>query len=120
MDKKLKIIYVGLGISIIMIAFLSVKIDTRKPVCERIHVDDIDRTKDLVPDEEMAKKIVDLYHDAMNSPETDKYDYNVSVYFEEERYVWIVWYDIIIPEGVYLFDGGYGGMVRRDNGMFIK
>lgn len=108
MDKKLKIIYVGLGISIIIIAFLSVKIDTRKPVCERTHVDDIDRTKDLVPDEEMAKKIVDLYHDAMNSPETDKYDYNVSVYFEEERYVWIVWYDIIIPEGVYLFDGEIG------------
>lgn len=119
MDKKLKIIYVGLGISIIMIVFLSVKIYTRKPVCERTHVDDIDRTKDLVPDAEMAKKIVDLYHDAMKRQETDKYDYNVKVYFEEEKYVWIVWYDIIIPEGVYLFDGGYGGWVRRDNGMFI-
>lgn len=49
MERKLKIIYVGLGISIFMIIFLSVKIDTRKPVCERPHVDDIDKSASCIP-----------------------------------------------------------------------
>ena len=101
----------------------------RKPVCNRKHLDDIDREMDLVPDKEMALKISELYirerEDYLNQTVRtdyhsveDKYEYDIKVIFNEQDYEWMVAYKVIQPGGsVFVLDGETAVRIRRDNGM---
>ncbi len=124
---KVKIPYIYLGISYCIILLLSVNILTRKPVCERIHIDEIDRTKNVVSNEEMAIKIVELYenwsekyknHEGNNGSNASmEMPYEIEVIYDEQQYEWIVQFQAIVPDGHSILDGYYDIGVRRDNGM---
>lgn len=114
---KTKILYCSLCISIIVIVILCQCIETREPVCMRVHVEDIDRTKDIVPNEEIAKKIVELYFTKKEGGEDSPYNYNIQVKYDEEKYEWIIGYFIIQSEEHWVLDGDISFGVRRDNGM---
>lgn len=70
----------------------------------------IDRTKNVVPDEETAKRIAEAIIDADElwtwEPWGDSdEDYEMEISFEEDTYQWRVAYLPKLPEGVMLLDG---------------
>lgn len=120
---RTKIIYIYLGISYCIILFLSINLIIRKPICDRIHIDDIDRTKDVISDQEMAIKIVELYEswsEKYKNHESNGIQYEIEVIYDEQQYEWIVMFQVIVPEGHTVLDGYYDIGVRRDNGMLSQ
>lgn len=76
-----------------------------------MHLDDIDRKKDVVSDEKMALEIAELYiserENYMNQVVRTNYvedecEYDVEVTFNEQNYEWMVAYKVIQPGGVLL------------------
>lgn len=113
---KLKILFLGWLFSIFIIIILCVYIVKREPVCERVHLDEIDRSKELIPDEETALKIADAVIAVDKEVEWDKEcTYEASVSFDEETYEWLVTYGPSKPDKV-IFDGGKYIWIRKDNG----
>ncbi len=51
---KMKILYVCFTLSFLINMALSIHLLKRQPVCEHKHWDDIDRTKDVIPDGKTA------------------------------------------------------------------
>ena len=115
---KMKVLYICLGISLFINLALGNYIVKWEPVCEKVHLDDIDRTKDIVPNEKTAIKIADavIESDDYWSWEED-ITYDVHATFDEYRYEWFVNYHPVIEEGAYWLDGGKNVRIRRDNGM---
>ena len=126
---KEKILTLCLGISFTIILLLSINIIVRQPVCNRMHLDDIDKKRDVVTDKRMALEISELYlrerEDYMNQEVRtnyhnveDKYKYDVEVTFNEQDYEWMVAYRVIQPGGsIFVLDGEIAVRIRRDNGM---
>lgn len=122
---KIKVLYGSFCVSVCTIIVLSLYIVNREPICERLHLDEIDRTKNIVSDEEMAKDIAELYIRGREKKENYEGEdirslevtYNVEVIFNEKDYEWIVGYTTIPPEGHYILDGEFAIRIRRDNGM---
>lgn len=54
---RIKILYLCFMLSFFINAILSIYLLKRKPVCGHIHMEDIDRTRDVIPDEEAAIKL---------------------------------------------------------------
>lgn len=129
---KEKVLFLCLGISFITIFLLGANIIVRTPVCNRVHLDDIDRKKDVVSDEKMALEISELYiterEDYMNQVVRtnyhyveDEYEYDVAVTFNEQNYEWMVAYKVIQPGGSsFVLDGEFAVRIRRDNGMLDR
>lgn len=118
-----KTISVCLGISWLVILLLSINIFTRDPVCERRHLDEIDKSKDVISSEEMAKKIVEIYErncEEYKNYESAKAQYAVNVIYFEQQYEWVVQFQAIVPEGQFILDGFYDVGVRRDTGMLSQ
>lgn len=114
---KVKVLYVCLCISILICASLGHYIVKHKPVCERVHLDDIDRTKDVVPDEETALRIAEAIVDSHEYWEWEEdVDYEVEILFNEMNYEWSVQWQPPIPEGAIMLDGGKTVFIRRDTG----
>lgn len=102
---KTKILFGGWLLSILIIIILGTYIVKSEPKCERKHLDEIDRSKELVPDEETALKIADAIISGDKDVEWDEdFTYEVSVSFDEETYEWLVMYAPTIP-GKVVFDG---------------
>lgn len=122
MNKK-GIIYACLGISLIL-NILSVGYIVRNGLLLELYVQarwyNIDRTKNVVPDEETAKRIAEAIIDAdeLGTWDLDK-DYEMEISFDEETYRWRVAYLPKLPEGAMLLDGDPCVWIRKDNG-FIE
>ena len=118
---KTKILSACLGITFLINFSLGINIAIRKPVCERVHLDDINRSKSIITNEKMAKDIVELY--IRKKEEYKNYEnrlaltYEVVSFFDEQEYVWVVGYTAIPPEGIYIVDGEFAVRVRKDTGM---
>ena len=117
---KFKFLFCGWVLSIFIIIVLCAYIVNREPVCERVHLDEIDRSKELIPDEETAIKIADTIISADKEVEwNEKFTYEVRVSFDEETYEWLVMYAPTIP-GKVVFDGGKYIWIRKDSGQIHK
>lgn len=78
-----------------------------------------DWTRDSVPDEETAKRIVEKYDQksGWNERRCQDLDYEVNAIYLEQSYVWVLVYSPKAPEGHVVLDGGGGTVrIRRDNG----
>lgn len=117
---KTKILFGGWMLSIFIIIILGTYIVKSEPKCDRKHLDEIDRSKELIPDEETALKIADAIISVDKDVEWDEdFTYEVSVSFDEETYEWLVMYAPTIP-GKVVFDGGNYIWIRKDNGYVHK
>ena len=115
-----KIIYVSLGISLILNVLMMIYIVRNKlslEVFEQNYWYGIDRTGNLVPDEETAQRIAEaiIEADELWTWDTDE-DYELEITFDEQSYRWEVAYQPKIPEGMILVDGGKYVWIRKDNG----
>lgn len=93
----------------------------REPECEHIHLDEIDRTKDVVPNANSAEKIAEIF---MKSQEGKLawgkgIEYGVDISYDEQNYEWIVHYDANSNvEGDYMIlDADKEIWKRRDYGI---
>ncbi len=125
MKRKMctEILSICLTVSCVVILFLSQYICKREPVCERIHLDEIDESKDIISSEEMARKIVEIYErncEEYKNRGSDESQYDVNVIYFEQQYEWVVQFQAIAPEGYFVLDGYYDIGVRRDNGMLSQ
>lgn len=117
---KEKILCLCLGISLILNIFTVsyiVRNGLLLELYEQAHWYNIDRTQNVVPDEETAKRIAEAVIDADElwtwDPDSD---YEMEISFEEDTYRWKVAYRPKIPEGMILVDGGKYVWIRKDNG----
>lgn len=109
-----------LGISFFIIFLLIFNIYTRKPVCNRVHGEYIHKNKDVILNEEMAVKIVELYlyrEDAGILELHRDFDYDVKVSFDDQKYEWIVHFTAILPNHKILLDGSRTIWIRKDTGI---
>lgn len=123
MNKK-KIIYVCLGISLIL-NILTVGYIVRNRLFlawyEQTYWYNIDRTGNVVPDEETAKRIAEAVIEADELWNWEPWgdsdeDYEIEISFDEETYWWKVAYRPKLPEGAILLDGDKIVWIRKDNG----
>ena len=79
--------------------------------------DEIDKTKDSVPNEAAAKQIAEAFIDEQQSGWKENDYYETDAFFIEPIYKWIVCYSMRTPEGHMMLDGSYKTVrIRRDNG----
>lgn len=102
-----------------IILLLILNLFFNKPVCERSHFDNADRTMNVIANEEMAQKIVEIHlyrEDAGILRLYEELDYDVDVTFDEQNYEWIVHFSAKMPDGYFAVDSGRTVWLRRDNG----
>lgn len=118
---KRKIIYICLSASILINALLVIHVINMDPLCEHIHYDDIDRTKDIVPDEETARRMAEAVLRMEKSAWGLKEDcnYYTDINYNEAGHEWIVYFDLNPPGEVGILDAERIAGVRRDNGMVL-
>ena len=115
---KRKILYICLGILMLIDGALVNYILEREPVCDRAHLSDVDRTRDIVPDAETAIRIAEanLKMKISGWGSHEDIDYQVEVTYDEPSYEWIVTYEVVPPEGGVVLDGKKVLGIRRDYG----
>lgn len=116
----MKNLNIYLSISLLIIFLLILNIYTRKPECNRVHSEYINRNKDVIFNEEMAVKIVELYlyrEDAGILELLRDFEYDVQVSFDDQKYEWIVHFNAILPNHKILLDGSRTIWIRRDTGI---
>lgn len=93
----------------------------RKPNCEHVHLDEIDRSKDVIPNENTAEKIAEIF---MKSQEGalawgEGIEYGVDVSYDDQNYEWIVYYDANanVEDGYMILDADKKIWIRRDYGI---
>lgn len=117
---KTKILYFCLGISVLLNIFFAKYIEKREPECGHVHLDTVDRTKEVVSDEIAAKRIAELFlnrGDGFGLIEREDIIYDVEICFNEPSYEWIVIFEPKTLEGGLVLDGGRIVGVRKDNGV---
>lgn len=84
---------------------------------EQAHWYHIDRTGNVVPDEETAKRIAEAIIDAdeLGRWDSDE-EYEMEISFDEETYRWEVAYRPKLAEGMILIDGPPYVWIRKDTG----
>lgn len=123
---KFKIQYIFFILSIVLNLVMIIYLVTWKPECDRPHLDEINRMKDIVPDEAAAEKIARYSvraggsaGDFAMSDDEEFVVYDADVTFIEQTNEWIVDFTAHSPEGgQMIFDGISLVGVRRDNGYF--
>ncbi len=121
---KIKIIGICFILSVLLNLMLCISITERKPVCGNKHMDNVDRTKDVVPDAKAAREIAGILlgvgkADA-KSGQTGNIVYDCRVFFHEPSYEWIVFFYARTPEGEDYMDGGQTVWIRRDYGTVVN
>lgn len=117
---KNKIIYILLSISVLINSLLVIYITNMEPSCEHTHYDDIDRAKDMVSNEDTAKRIAEAVLRMEESGWGLKEDfYYTEITYNDEGYEWIVFFDLNPPDEVTILDAERIAGVRRDNGMVL-
>lgn len=107
--------------SVLVNIALGTELCTRKPNCEHIHLDEIDRTKDVIQNANVAEKIAEIF---MKSQEGKlawgkEIEYGVDVAYDEQNYEWIVYYDANanVEENHMILDASKTIRIRRDYGI---
>lgn len=95
---KNKILIFNLGISILIIIGLCIFMVKHGSVCNRIHLEDLEENRDIIPDEETAKRISDALVKSNLDFEEDK-TYDVEVIFDEQTNEWEIIYFPITLDG---------------------
>ncbi len=110
-----------LCVCIVLSAFFSIALGfhllIREPVCGHVHRDEIDWTRDVVPDAETA---VLLVRTKLGKRLINGYPYEYRVFFNEPSYEWIVFFYARTPEGEDYMDGGQTVWIRRDYGTVVN
>lgn len=115
MTKIDKFKYFLFGVTMSINIMFGIYIVKREPVCEHIHIDVIDRSKDVVSDEEMAVKIAKILLSDGYEKYKGKYIVDIETSFNEASYEWIVIFTLKTLDGRSLLDGIRIVGVRRDN-----
>ena len=110
---KTGFLYVCFALSFLINMVLSIHLLKREPVCGHVHLDEIDRTKDVIPDEETALR---LAKEKLIHPMADSFVYEYHVFFNEPSYEWIVFIEARAKDGGFVLDGGDYLWLRRDYG----
>lgn len=110
---RIKILYVCFTLSILLNMLLSVHLLRREPVCRHIHVDEIDRTKDVIPDAETAVRMA--REKCLDS--TDGYPYEYLIFFNRPSYEWIVFIQLKKEDRYAALGGRHVVWMRRDYGI---
>lgn len=107
--------------SVLLNIALGIYLDMREPKCEHIHLDEIERTKNVIPNEKVAEKIAEIF---MNSQEGKLawghgIEYGVDVTYDDQNYEWVVYYDANanVEEGLMILDANKKIWIRRDYGI---
>lgn len=108
--KKLYIIF---ALSLLVNILLSVYLIRVKPVCERYHIDEINRSYEEIPDETMARKIADAI-EMERIGNGEKAEYDVTVDFNSQSNEWEIVYEFK-ENGVLVKTETV--CIRKDNGM---
>ena len=107
-----------LCVCIVLSAFFSMALGfhllIREPVCGHVHRDEIDWTRDVVPDAETA---VLLVRTKLGKRLINDYPYEYRVFFNEPSYEWIVFVRIREEDIGILLDGEHVVWLRRDYGI---
>ena len=118
---KVKMICVCFAISILVNIMLCINIMERKPVCGNEHMDNVDRTKDVVPDERAARQIAEILLSIGKADgKKDNIIYDCKVIFHEQSYEWIVFFFAKSLDGKDYMDGGQMIWIRRDYGTIVN
>lgn len=107
--KRKYFLLVGIFFSILLNVYLYNDIKYQEPQCGRIHTDDIDRSKDVVPDEKAAIKIARL-----SLPLEENLEYDIEVDFYENLDEWCVSFR---PQNKNILDGGWRVRISRYYGI---
>lgn len=102
-----------------IILLLILNLFLHKPVCDRMHFDDADRSKNVIANAEIAQKFVEIHlyrEDAGILRLYEELDYNVDVTYDEPNYEWIVHFSAKSQNGCWVIDGARTIWIRRDNG----
>lgn len=104
---RTKYLAVGLAVSVLLNVFLVKDIEKRpSEYCERIHTDDIDMSKNVIPNEMAAIKIAEikLSKERMGGfGLVEELEYNVDVSYDEALDEWRVSFR---PKNTNVVDGG--------------
>jgi hypothetical protein len=117
MFMRIKILYVCFTLSFFINMALCIHLLKREPVCGHIHLDEIDRTRDVVPNEETA---VRLAKEKRRNWIADSLSYTYRVLYNEPSYEWIVFIQCREEEGCIITDGGTAVWLRRDYGVSYR
>ena len=125
---KTKILYICFTLSVVLTFIMVAYLVTWEPKCDHVHRGEIeiDRTKDIVPDEAAAEKIARYsireggYAGGFSMSDDEFAVYDADVTFIEQTNEWIVDFTARSREGghVIIYDGISLVGVRRDNGYF--
>ena len=116
LEKKNKILFVCLVISYLIIGILYIYLVKYELVCERVHINDVDKGRDIITDEEAAEKIAyALVEGKLGVEESGKYQTKVT--FDQRTNEWEVLFYQITPEGAYVLDAGGVIKIKRDSGI---
>lgn len=91
----------------------------RKPNCEHVHLDEIDRSKDVVPNENTAEKLAEVFIGSQEGKWIKGREHGIEISYDDQRYEWIISYDPNVnaeEEGTIVLDGGRTVWIRRDYG----
>lgn len=112
---KNKILSLCLGLSLLLI----VNIISCKPECERLHLDDVEKGRNVIPDEETAEEIAYILLEANSGfeGESSEFYYEAEVSFNEETNEWEVIFCPRPYDGKFVLDGEKVVHLNRDSGM---
>ncbi len=110
---KNKILSLWFGLSLLLI----VNIINCKPECERLHLYDVEKGRNIIPDEETAKEIAYILVEANSGFEDSEFYYEAEVSFNEETKEWEVIFSPRTYDGKFILDGEKIVHLNRDSGI---
>ena len=108
-----------LGISLFVNILLSVYMVKREPVCERVHLDDVSRERNVIPDEKTARQIAYIIVES-NFGFEENYFYDPFISYDEDTGEWEVSYLKRTKEGGFILCGGMMVRIDRNSGMITE
>lgn len=111
---KIKILFICFTLSFLINIALSIHLLRREPVCGHVHWDEIDRKRDVIPDEKTAVRMA--REKLMDDWLMDDYPYEYHVFYNEPSYEWIVFIQLREEDKYRFWDAEHVIGLRRDYG----
>lgn len=119
MEKKNRILFICLGISYLIIGILYIYLLKYELICNRVHINDVDKGRNIIPDAETAEKIAYALVEGNLGFKVSEI-YEVKVIFDQQTSEWEVLFYQITPEGKYVLDAGGVVKIKRDSGIVTE
>ncbi len=110
--RKKYFLLLGLSFSILLNVYLINDIKYKIPECEKIHTDDIDKSKNVIPTEKAAIKIAKL-----SIILDENLEYDIETNFNEVFNEWYVYFN---PRNKDVLDGGWRVRISKSYGIINK